>query len=308
VFRQFPLARIHPYAEKAAEASECAAEQGKFWEAVDRLYAGQNDLSEQALARYGRDIGLDEKRFHECLSSGETASRVRRDVEDARALGVRFTPTFFIGRRMVEGPMQFGEFAQLIDQALGQRGAGTTLSASAQEKPDAPKGQPAAKPARNTQTEASTGPHGAAPSSFGSGFASLGAGVFANLGSAATACSEEEAAKKQPALIGTEEARRLFEENHPALFVDVRSAEEFAGGHIPGALNMPVENVEKQWKRLPRDRTIVLYESGRSPGDICAASRAAGRVLLANGFPFETVKVYQDGLAAWQKNDLPVEK
>ncbi|HZP01037.1 MAG TPA: thioredoxin domain-containing protein [Terriglobia bacterium] len=308
VFRQFPLARIHPYAEKAAEASECAAEQGKFWEAVDRLYAGQNDLSEPALARYARDIGLDEKRFHECLSSGETASRVRRDMEDARALGVRFTPTFFVGRRMVEGPMQFGEFAQLIDQALGQRGAGTTLSASAQEKPDAPKGQPAAKPARNTQTEASTGPHGAAPSSFGSGFASLGAGVFANLGSAATACSEEEAAKKQPALIGTEEARRLFEENHPALFVDVRSAEEFAGGHIPGALNMPVENVEKQWKRLPRDRTIVLYESGRSPGDICAASRAAGRVLLANGFPFETVKVYQDGLAAWQKNDLPVEK
>jgi rhodanese-related sulfurtransferase len=45
---------------------------------------------------------------------------------------------------------------------------------------------------------------------------------------------------------------------------------------------------------------IVLYESGRSSGDICAASRAAGRTLLEHGFPFSQVKVYQDGLAGWQ--------
>ncbi|MGB9486600.1 MAG: vitamin K epoxide reductase family protein, partial [Terriglobia bacterium] len=52
VFRQFPLSKIHPQAEKAAEASECTAEQGKFWEGLEKLYAEQADLSEDALKRY----------------------------------------------------------------------------------------------------------------------------------------------------------------------------------------------------------------------------------------------------------------
>ena len=55
---------------------------------------------------------------------------------------------------------------------------------------------------------------------------------------------------------------------------------------------------------LPKDRVIIFYESGRSSGDICASGRAAGRILLEHGFPFDQVKVYQDGLAGWQKSGL----
>jgi len=71
---------------------------------------------------------------------------------------------------------------------------------------------------------------------------------------------------------------------------------------------MPADNFVQDMSKLPKDRTIVLYEGGQSSGgDICAASRAAGRALLERGFSFEKVKVYQDGLAGWQKAGQPVQ-
>ena len=122
------------------------------------------------------------------------------------------------------------------------------------------------------------------------------------------ACSNDEAKQEQPELIRTADARKLFEGGSKPLFIDVRPAREFAGGRIRDAINMPADEFERRWNELPKDRTIVLYESGRSSGDICAASRAAGRVLLAHGFAREQVKVYQDGLDAWQKAGLPVNR
>jgi rhodanese-related sulfurtransferase len=71
---------------------------------------------------------------------------------------------------------------------------------------------------------------------------------------------------------------------------------------------MPAENFAQDWNKLPKDKTIVLYESGQSSGDICAASRAAGRALLEHGFSFEKVKVYQDGLAGWEKAGQPIQR
>jgi rhodanese-related sulfurtransferase len=82
--------------------------------------------------------------------------------------------------------------------------------------------------------------------------------------------------------------------------VDVRPAGDYAAGRIPGAINLPADEIDRRWSTLPQDRTIVLYESGRSSGDICAAGRAVGRALLERGFPFGQVKVYQDGLAGWE--------
>jgi rhodanese-related sulfurtransferase len=108
-------------------------------------------------------------------------------------------------------------------------------------------------------------------------------------------------------LIETREARQLFEGNPKPLFVDVRTPKEFATERIPGALNLPPEEIEQRWSALPKNRTIVFYESGRSSGDVCAASRAAGRALLAHGFAPDHVKVYQDGLAGWEKAGLPIE-
>jgi protein-disulfide isomerase/rhodanese-related sulfurtransferase len=304
VFRQFPLSKIHPQAGKAAEASECIAEQGKFWEGLEKLYAEQADLSEDALKRYARELGLDQSRFNQCLDSGETASRVAQDLADGRALGVRATPTFFIGSRMIEGPMEFGQLSQLVEQELASRGAtlASTTSPSqsvavqpSSQTPESPALRPAGAKAQDANAE-SSGLFGSNPGGSLSGFqTSFGA------------CSEAEANKKQPALIGTAEVRQLLEATPKPLFVDVRSAKDYAGGRMPGAINMPAENFGRDWDKLPKDKTIVLYEGGRSSGDICAASRAAGRALLKNGFSFEKVKVYQDGLAGWEKAGQPIQ-
>jgi protein-disulfide isomerase/uncharacterized membrane protein/rhodanese-related sulfurtransferase len=304
VFRQFPLSKIHPQAEKAAEASECAAEQGKFWEAVEKLYAEQADLSVDALKGYARELGLDQSRFNQCLDSGETASRVNRDLADGRALGVRATPTFFIGQKRIEGPMEFAQFSQLIDQELTNRAPTTTGTSSSSQnalvQPLSPTPKsPAPTPTGAKAQEANAGSAGL--------FGSNPGGLFTSSQTSLGACSEADANKKQPTLIGTAEVRQLLEATPKPLVVDVRPAKDYAGGRMPGAINMPVENFAQDWSKLPKDKTIVLYESGNSPGDICAASRAAGRALLKYGFSFEKVKVYQDGLAGWEKAGQPIQ-
>ncbi len=122
VFRQFPLTEVHPWAEKAAEASECAAEQGRFWDAVRKLYTWQDDLREEALENYAAQLGLDRKAFAKCLASASTAGKVRRDLEDGLALGVRLTPTFYLGQKKFEGFLPVEQFVKLIDQELVNRG------------------------------------------------------------------------------------------------------------------------------------------------------------------------------------------
>lgn len=300
VFRQFPLERIHSRALKAAEASECAADQGKFWEMVEELYRGDRNLSDSALLRNARDLGLDAGRFEQCLSSGATTERVRRDIEDGRALGVRATPTYFVGRQKIEGSLQVSQFGQLLAQEL--RRSGTKLS-SAEPPPATPP-----KTSRSPEQKPAPVPAADSPPSSGDLFASGGTLFGTSFQSSATTCSEEEALKQQATLIRTPEAHKLFKADFPALFVDVRQAKEFRTGRIPGAINLPVEEIETRWSSLPKDRSVVLYESGRSPGDVCASSRTAGRVLLEHGFEPAKVKVYEDGLAGWEKASLPVER
>ena len=298
VFRQFPLERIHTNALKAAEASECAADQGKFWEMVEKLYGGDRDLSNEALVRYARELSLDGKQYEHCLESGATTARIRRDVEDGRALGVRATPTFFVGNQRFEGPLRMDQFEELLQGELGRTGAKV---ASARTPPLQP-------PEVIQDPEPPVAQHQAGDPALSSGGLLGGGGLFAQFQSSATTCSEEEALKEQPTLIRTPEARRDFEKGPATLFVDVRPREEFEAGRIRGAINIPVDEVEKRWEHLPKDRDIILYESGRSPGDVCASGRAAGRVFLAHGHAREKVKVYQDGLAGWEAAGLPVDR
>ena len=317
VFRQFPLKRIHPFAEKAAEASECAGEQGKFWEMVDKSYARQYDLSIEGLERDAAELGMDRPRFKQCLASGAMAGRVRQDVEDGRALGVRATPTFFVGQQRIEGVLTAAQFSQLVAGQLanlGVRMAGNVVPAAtpAAAAPKKPATNPAAtQPAPSTR-KPSDGP-GQTPAALP--IAALGgllpglqetapSGLFGISQTTGAACSEADAAKKQPALIDTRELRQLLTANASPIFADVRSASDYAAGHIPGAISLPAEEMDRRWSTLPTGRTIILYESGRSSGDICAASRAAGRALLEHGFPFSQVKVYQDGLAGWEASGI----
>jgi len=299
VFRQFPLSKIHAQAEKAAEASECAAEQGKFWEAVEKLYAEQTDLSVDALKRYAGDLGLDQNRFNQCLDNGETAARISQDIADGHALNVPGTPAFFIGDKMIVRPLDFATLSQLVDQQLVSLAAATP-------GPTGSSAGTAVRPSRQAaKSSAPAKGEGADAGSIGL-FGSNAAGVFASQSSNG-ACSEAEANKQQPALIGTAEVRQLLEATPKPLLVDVRAAKDYARGRIPGAINIPTENFARDWNKLPQDKTIVLYESGKSSADICAASRAAGRALLEDGFAYEKVKVYQDGLAGWQKAGQPIQ-
>ena len=312
VFRQFPLTRMHPQAEKAAEASECAAAQGKFWEMAPKLYASQIDLSVPALERYAGEIGLDQGRFNQCLATGSMAARVREDVDDGHALNIRYTPTFFVGAHVFEGAAPYAVLAGAIDEQLSTHGAPPAPSAGRSASGASPGAAGHGPPV--AQGTAAPSARGAVETGSGAAAADSGTAAVGAFGSdagnifapaAGLACSEEDAKKQQPTLIHTPEAHQGFDSH--ALFLDVRPAEEFAQEHIPGALNRPVDQLDQRWSSLPADRTLIIYESGRGSGDICAAGRAAGRILLEHGFHPDRVKVYQEGLADWEKAGLPLE-
>jgi protein-disulfide isomerase len=98
VYRQFPIVGLHSKAPKESEATECAAELGgnqKFWEYLDRIFeiTPSNDgLEGSELPRIASDVGLDEKQFNECLSSGREQTKVDGDYDDGVAAGVQGTP------------------------------------------------------------------------------------------------------------------------------------------------------------------------------------------------------------------------
>lgn len=121
VYKHFPLAQIHQYSQKAAEASECAAEQGKFWEYHNMLFENQNALFTSSLKRYASDTGLDRAAFDACLDSGAMAPRVRADFEEGREKGVRSTPTFFVNNVRIEGAQPFSSFRQAIESGLVEK-------------------------------------------------------------------------------------------------------------------------------------------------------------------------------------------
>lgn len=118
VFKQMPLS-IHPDAFKAAQASVCAGEQGKFWEFHDVLFSS-GELSEQALKKYALNLGLKMNEFNTCLSSETSAAVVRRDMQEAMRADVQGTPTFFVNGRIVRGIRNVEDFKNVIDQALQQ--------------------------------------------------------------------------------------------------------------------------------------------------------------------------------------------
>jgi Na+/H+ antiporter NhaA len=103
VWRHLPLGDVHPNAQMAAEASEAAAEQGRFWEMHDTLLTHQDELSAADLREDARRLGLDLDRFWEAVRRRRHAARVEEDVAGADASGVAGTPTFFINGRRHHG-------------------------------------------------------------------------------------------------------------------------------------------------------------------------------------------------------------
>jgi Na+/H+ antiporter NhaA len=128
VWRHLPLSDVHPRAQIAAEASEAAASQGRFWEMHDLLLDHQGELSPDELTGYAEQLGLDTKRFNEELRRREHAPRVSEDVNSADESGVSGTPSFFINGRRHYGVY---DVATLID-AVKSASRRTRLAAQAQ--------------------------------------------------------------------------------------------------------------------------------------------------------------------------------
>ena len=97
VSRDLPLESIHPLAMKAAEATHCAGDQGKYWEMHDRLFANQRELARPDLSKHAQALGLDMAAFDQCVDTGKSAARIRKDMAEAQSLQVNGTPTFFLG-------------------------------------------------------------------------------------------------------------------------------------------------------------------------------------------------------------------
>ncbi|MDP1829944.1 MAG: thioredoxin domain-containing protein [Archangium sp.] len=121
VFRHYPLS-FHPKAPKAAEATACADEQGRFWELHDALFESQ-ELDVDALKMQAKQAGVDETKFASCLDSGRTAALVKRDVAAGQQVGVSGTPAFFINGFMLSGAQPEEAFRKVIDAELARLGA-----------------------------------------------------------------------------------------------------------------------------------------------------------------------------------------
>lgn len=132
LFINFPLP-IHPKAQKAGEAAECAANQGKFWDMHDALFAESTALDVGDLTRRAEHIGLERTTFSKCLDQNETAAVIRRDVKEGRRLAVDATPAFFVGlarqdgtidlRKRINGAAPFEEFAKAVEELIPGRHA-----------------------------------------------------------------------------------------------------------------------------------------------------------------------------------------
>jgi Na+:H+ antiporter, NhaA family len=114
VFRHLPLHEVHPDAQRAAEASEAAAAQGRFWEMHDALYSGGGRFALEDLADMAGRLGLDVERFRAELIDGAYVGRVERDAEGARAAGVASTPTFIVNGRVHAGSFDAGSLVEAL--------------------------------------------------------------------------------------------------------------------------------------------------------------------------------------------------
>ncbi len=116
VWRDFPV--ITAQSPKAAEAGQCALDQGKFWEYHDLVYE-RGRLGIDSLRAYAEEAELDAKAFNSCLNSGQHRATVERDLNTARKLRLRGTPSFIVNNRVLPGPPRYEQLATIIDEVLG---------------------------------------------------------------------------------------------------------------------------------------------------------------------------------------------
>lgn len=121
VFKHYPLS-FHQNAQKAAETTECANEQGKFWEMHDKLFANQEQLGIDNFKKWAKELNLDSKKFDGCLDSGKYSEKVKKDLAEGQSKGVEGTPATFVNGKFIEGgALPFDSFKPIIDSELSNK-------------------------------------------------------------------------------------------------------------------------------------------------------------------------------------------
>ena len=124
VYRQYPIPSLHPFALKAAEASLCANDQGKFWELHDAMFENQSRLTVTDLKQTARRLGVKPKTFDECLDSGRYTAQVLNDMREGARVGVTGTPTMYLNGMQFEGVVSFSTLDSVITKELAKHAAG----------------------------------------------------------------------------------------------------------------------------------------------------------------------------------------
>lgn len=120
VYRDFPVVGGGQIGSLAAQAANCAAEQGDYWDFHDALFSGKYNLDQSGFLRYAIELGLDESSLSECLDSGRYKAEVEADLRYGVDLGVTGTPTFFINGIPLVGAQPMSSFAQVVDAELAR--------------------------------------------------------------------------------------------------------------------------------------------------------------------------------------------
>ena len=126
VYRHFPLS-FHPNAQPVAVASECASEQGKFWEFADAMFAGQadnlesdEDTANAFVTKTAQTLGLDLAKFASCLTSGKYDDLIDASETGGSSAGVTGTPATFINGQLVSGAVPLATLTKMIDAELAK--------------------------------------------------------------------------------------------------------------------------------------------------------------------------------------------
>lgn len=118
VYRDFPLEDLHPQARLAAEASECADEQGAFWTFHDKLFLNPSALAVDDLKRTAQQLNLDVRAFTACLDQRTMKQEVQQDIADGIAAGVSGTPTLFINGKKIEGAIPYRYLKPILQKEI----------------------------------------------------------------------------------------------------------------------------------------------------------------------------------------------
>lgn len=118
-FKNFPLP-FHNQAKGAAVAGLCAQEQSndKFWKLHDTMFADQTKLDTDSLKITAKNIGLDLKKFSDCLDTNKYSNKIDEDIESGKKIGVKSTPTFFVNGKLISGAQPIEVFSEIIDEEL----------------------------------------------------------------------------------------------------------------------------------------------------------------------------------------------